>query len=602
MSDIWMGVGIVHRGEPSVAFTELYPALLNCNPIYAYKLNGVSQELDTVNNDGSGGAYQLIISANDAPDTIFGPDGNEYPEFGRSDRDDPEFSMAYADSDFDAYGLGMTVVVVYMPKSELPGADTGDSGATFMRRESPGIEPSETIGLLSLARYMAMTGEVDDQVFKNFGSGVVQAGKWYIQEIYFPPGDTAPVMYENGNAITGSDLTTVNSGTRTDRGTLQVLFLGTNDPFDVLDSFNADGYYAMLVVYEGAISSTCRTNYVTAATEEGWFFSTFLRMVDSIVDSTNLAGATAITAHDITADYIYVGAEQADRLITVSVATPSNISIAGNLQDTTNLNGIFDLKYLSSSVLVAVCRAGARITTIDITTPTAPAVLDSLNDSINYSGLVAVELDAGAGIAYALANSNNRIIAFDISSPSAISELGSLQDSTNFPNSWDMAIYNDVAFIPSYNADRLTSVDLSNPAAMSVISTVSNATTLNGPWGIAISADGQYAFIACEAGQRLTVVDISNPASMSIIGNVILTSIMTGPRSVVVNGDIVYVSDYFGSTIGVIDVSTPSAPEIMFERTISDTILEAPWDMVIRDGHLFVTGEFSDSVVAFEIE
>jgi len=294
MSDTWRGMGMILRGEEII--TVLYEALVNCNPLGAWRLNGLNTETETVPNDGTGAfSGDMILAAGNAPTTHVGPDGLTYPELGRDVPSDADHCFAYADMDFDAYADGMSVVVVYMPLT--PGGAVADDGFIFMRRESPSVEASESMSLLSLSRYCGTTttsaGAVANQVFKNFSAGVMYAnGQWNILEIYFPPGDTNPVLYQNG-VLLSSGITTINTGVRFDRGTLQPIFLASNDEAADVDSACANGYYAMCAVFEGTISDLCRGEYMDAAIAEGWLSDPAEAEV-LFINATDVDGETTV--------------------------------------------------------------------------------------------------------------------------------------------------------------------------------------------------------------------------------------------------------------------------------------------------------------------
>jgi len=572
-----MGMGIIHRGV-QVALGELYEALLACSPIFAYRLNGMNLETETVPNDGFLGSNDLVLANNDAPATFAGPDGLSYPELGRDVPSDADNCFAFADADFDAYADGFTVIVVYYPLT----TGDADDGFIFMRRESPSVEASESMSLLSLSRYCSTTttssGSVANQTFKNFSAGVMQAGAWKILEQYFPAGDNQPVMYEDGIRLTGTSITEINTGVRFDRGTLQPIFLGSNDEAADVDSACANGYYAIAVGWNSEISQECRDEYLDAAYAEGWLEEHFLRLVGYVdpVIGNDVDGLDV----DANGDYVYAVSENGDSFFVIDVTNPAVPVRVGIKIDGTVLNSLFDCKYVSSGLVIAVGRGGGRFVTMDVSTPTIPDVLDSITDATTLTGMRAVVFKGTTAFCCTEAN---RLTSVDFSDPSDLSIISSFLNA-NFNAPWDLAIDEvaDVIYVASNTGDRVVSVDVSNPASMSEIQAYTDATNLNGVWGLALSADRQTLYCACDAGTgRLTVLDVSDPADIQHVGTV--TGIAGAHGIYVKDVNTIYVTEYFGDQIHKVDVSTPSSPTLD-DAIQHEVLLDQTWDIAGLSG------------------
>lgn len=298
MSDVWMGAGIIHRGEP--ALTEhslLYQALLGCanTPLYAYDLGDIDELTDVVPNDGSAGSSFDGTMVGDGDPLMFrqGGDLRFYPVLGDSTQN--QIYMITGDEAFaNGYTNGMTWICVYQPIQEGGGSGTADGGDIIAKlfTGGPSDEQAEEMLYFGSLNYGARTKRTFSFQTANWAYNddrTINTDLWYIFEVYFPPGDTDPVIYINGIQITGAHLTVTDSGVRVDHGAGYLVIGGdANSSPDA-----AAGSYAMGVFYEGDIDSTCRDNYVAVGESEGWL-SPAASYEHLTVPATSSSGATSV--------------------------------------------------------------------------------------------------------------------------------------------------------------------------------------------------------------------------------------------------------------------------------------------------------------------
>lgn len=157
--------------------------------------------------------------------------------------------------------------------------------------------------------------------------------------------------------------------------------------------------------------------------------------------------------------------------------------------------------------------------------------------------------------------------------------------------SQDAALADGVLFIATEERGlRLVDVSVpSQPAELGYSTVV--------PEPAAIGVRGDFAYVASYSGQGLVVLDISNPTAPQVLGN---APGMSGEWLAVAGDYVFLVSDYFG--IYVVDVSTPSQPVHVGTLDLPAGTGEH-WEWpVVSGNHLFVRNNHNDpSVVIIDV-
>lgn len=303
MSDVWMGVGLVHRGEPvdDILHSELFLQFFNCElwPSYAFDYRNVSVIGTIIQNEGTETSTDVEIFGDGDADSIVGPEGGNYPLFGDGNSNSVYAMTTYeASSLLDNFTEGMTWIVVYQPSREDGTSGMADGGSIVSKlfTGGPSDEEAEQMLYFGASHFGARTKRTFSFQTANWAYNSdtsLSTNQWYILEVYFPPGDTDPVLYVNGVLITGASLTVTDSGVRVDHGQGYLVIGGdANSSPDA-----AAGYYAMSLFYDHEFPSTCRDEYVAAAINEGWIVDP--AGVESIfINANDSGGETTFFPYD----------------------------------------------------------------------------------------------------------------------------------------------------------------------------------------------------------------------------------------------------------------------------------------------------------------
>lgn len=192
---------------------------------------------------------------------VLGPDGGSYPLLGSANN---LVASTLAEAYAGSFTTGMTFLVAW----RTPAATTLFAG-TIMVKQRPGDTATDVnIDCAAVDRFRGSTtrataGLGADSVVQ---IAPVPADTWIITECYFPPGDTAPVLYREGIAVAIGDRDTFNNGVRGDNGAGHIRVGGNS----VGGFSDARGNYAIAGVWMRQLTAPERAQYRAAAIAEGW--------------------------------------------------------------------------------------------------------------------------------------------------------------------------------------------------------------------------------------------------------------------------------------------------------------------------------------------
>ncbi len=182
---------------------------------------------------------------------------------------------------------------------------------------------------------------------------------------------------------------------------------------------------------------------------------------------------------------------------------------------------------------------------IDVSTPSTPALLGSYT----VPGFGFFDISVVGSTAYLVDNEYLRIV--DVSSPTAPAQLGIYNSPLRASG---VAVDGDFAYVADHHSG-MDIVDITDP------STPIEAWVLDTEDGRDVTVDGAYAYLADGAWGGLKIIDLgTNPKAMYLAGRYSQTAT---PLKVAVSGDYAYVATRFAPDMSVVDISDPTAPEVV---------------------------------------
>ena len=158
--------------------------------------------------------------------------------------------------------------------------------------------------------------------------------------------------------------------------------------------------------------------------------------------------------------------------------------------------------------------------------------------------------------------------------------------------------------------DSFAVIDISNPANPTIVSSLSNS-NLPSPWtgtgalkhACSVFVSGNYAYVTAAYSNRLTVIDISTPTSPQIVASKQDANKLDFPVDVAAAGGYAYVADQ-GSGQGrlaVVDVHTPTNPQIVGLLDNTNTLLNGAYRIRLRGNFAYMSAINSGTVSAVDI-
>lgn len=297
-----------------------------------------------------------------------------------------------------------------------------------------------------------------------------------------------------------------------------------NDSFTIFDISNPENPTEVTTiqdsVYLNSAKGICVSGYYAyiSAGESSSGVVGFLAIYDisdpaspylaGYVDDTKLAGALHVS---VAGKYAYVTSPEDNRFVAVDISNPESPSIAGSIQDDTNLykaDGLYvsgHYGYVTSHQLTGT----AYFNVIDISDPTALSPSDMV--SLGRPEFIGGDQPYITGrYAYVPATSSGpatgSLSVVDISDPSHPSFVSTLSDERISGADW-VWVTGHYAFVGAFYAHRLTIVDISDPRSLTIASSLYDETNLNNIAQVIVS--GKYAYATTLNAKRFVVIDIS---------------------------------------------------------------------------------------------
>jgi hypothetical protein len=227
-------------------------------------------------------------------------------------------------------------------------------------------------------------------------------------------------------------------------------------------------------------------------------------------------------------------------------------------------------------------------------------------------------------------------------------EGGHQSNNTSLSGAIAVATQGTIAWTAAYNTGQLTAVDFANPASPTISGTTAGATigsntnTLENATNVTIPPGSNYAYVVSKNrnvgtssnddgnGDSLTIVNISNPSSPSVVGAVddpsTTNSSLFGAYGVAVSGNYAYVASQgllphsqgnpqspqtSTGSFDVINVNTPSNPQIVTSATLYNNSLPGQWagsnaldhatSVAISGNYAYVTAANQDDLTVINI-
>jgi len=249
---------------------------------------------------------------------------------------------------------------------------------------------------------------------------------------------------------------------------------------------------------------------------------------------------------------------------------------------------------------------GGRLTVIDISNPASPAFVASLAEA-GIEG--AYDIKIKGDYAFVVTGWENRLVAVDISDPAHPFVAGTVSYGA-LDMGWPMSLElkDNYAFIASEGYGLMV-YDISDPTNMSYV------THLEDYYGVFVIVDGDYAYISDHWGWSLWIVNISNPASPTTVSTLLLnySGYTSAPVGLAKVGNYLYVCGFGNWDFFIIDVSNPATPSVigyldiytaLGEMVGYDDISPRPREVVVKDNYAFITAadqQPKDGVLVLDI-
>lgn len=509
---------------------------------------------------------------------IVGPDSITYPYLG--DANDKVY-VTSTEAYSGGYTTGMTFLLVWRTP-----ADTVLFAGTAMVKTKPGgANTDDTFTVYAVDRFGAQTTRSTNLGAKqSIQVSPLPDLTWVICEVYFPPGDTQPIIYREGVQVTGLDLEQFNVGARGDNGAGNI-FVGGNTGSGFSD---ARGHYAMAGVWMRALTSGERTGYMAAAVTEGWVTPPPALGITGSVTDVTLDNAYSVKKHPTSANHVVVVSNNHNSLAIVDISTTTP-SVVGSVTDATQLGGAIDVAVSGSYAFVA-CQGTDRITAVNISTVSSPSIVGSLNHAnFDFANGIAVS----GNYAYLTAGSTNRLNVIDITDPTTMVLVGSVQDATNLAVPYGVCVAGNYCYVTANNTHRLTVVDVTTKSAPTVAGSVADSTALNTPTRCVKTGNS----ILVVGGDRFAVVNVTTPTAPTVTGSFDANNSL---------GDVALwgahyavATNHSGDGVLLFDITALNQPALISQ--ITQSTLDGAWGIATDSTRIYVASRFSDRLVVLNV-
>lgn len=161
--------------------------------------------------------------------------------------------------------------------------------------------------------------------------------------------------------------------------------------------------------------------------------------------------------------------------------------------------------------------ASKSITIIDISTPTAISLAGAIVDTTRLNIIHDIYVRESDLYAFTASHTRDGVAIYDVSNPASISFVGEIfgAGSPNYLNgAQGITVDGDYAYVGARLENAMTILNISNPASPSYVSRISGAGApnyLSAAYGVL--KVGDYVYVAATEDHCITSIDVSNPAS-----------------------------------------------------------------------------------------
>ena len=305
----------------------------------------------------------------------------------------------------------------------------------------------------------------------------------------------------------------------------------------------------------------------------------------------------------VSGNYAFVGNDGGSAITVLNITNLESPSVVTHLVDETLLAGVRHV-YVSGNYLYAL--ASNRLVIINVTTPASPTIAGSIEDSTNIGSASASRVFVTGGYAYVTNLSADRFSIFNVSNPASPTLSSSLQSSTTLDGASGVFVDGNYAYVANYIDDQVTIINVTNKSSPTVQGSVASGIQLDGVYSVYVS--GNYAYAIPANREALTVIDVTNKSSPSILTYYEATygtasQYIEDPREICgMSGNILFVkTNGLNAIPGVssFDVSNPAAPQFMSRALIGDN---GDGDYCHMSGNkLVATAYYPNNVYTFDI-
>jgi len=199
--------------------------------------------------------------------------------------------------------------------------------------------------------------------------------------------------------------------------------------------------------------------------------------------------------------------------------------------------------------LVYCANSEAGLVIINVLDPANPVYVGEYMDKGGLNGGIGRGVFVEGNYAF-LADDDDGLEIIDISNPASPVEVGQCDDSEG--QCFSVIVEGDYAFVAD-GYEGLEIIDVSSKSSPTEVAQVHSS--LIG-FAVDVAISGNYAHLACD--ERYSIVDISDPLNPTKVISVSLPS--SDPRGVAVKGDIVYLTDGWGDSIRIFNITNIASP------------------------------------------
>ncbi|MBU2567094.1 beta-propeller fold lactonase family protein, partial [Patescibacteria group bacterium] len=292
--------------------------------------------------------------------------------------------------------------------------------------------------------------------------------------------------------------------------------------------------------------------------------------------------------------------------------THSALQAVGNIQDSTYLNGAYDIRIVGN-LAYTVGYELDWFSIWDLASSTNPVRLGSYADASYTDGPYNFEIDGN--YAYIASELDNKVTVLDISSSTNITLVDDIVSNNGsgiyLDGAFAIKIKGDYAYVASQDDDALEIINISDPSNLTHVSSlVHNGTTILMDQPQALSIVGDYVYITGRISDSVQIVDISDPANPVAKGNITDSTCVGGASACALNGpggievvdEYAYIAGYDDSGFTVIDVSSSTNPvNVGYLADTASTELNGAWDVQVYGDYAYVTGYGDNGVEVIDI-